>query len=168
MEELIEGAARSIAASVSLKCLCVAVFILFLGVYGRKTVWLFKAFSLDLRDLVIFGRSGEFTKVLPQDITNLLYVICACIGYVFGSQFGYAVIFFACIGLLILGPLLVRLRQAYLMYRNYEFPAVKIISLVEDYRCLPQSIGAVLFVELMGLVGYLAGFLFLRSFYITV
>ena len=101
--------------------------------------------------------------MLPQDLTNLLYVIVLVIGYTLGPRFAYGVFVGACVGLLIFGPLLVRLRQQYLCDRNNEFPAIKVFSFEEDYRSRPQSIGVTLLVELIGLVGYVSGFLFLRS-----
>ncbi|MBN1695138.1 hypothetical protein JW879_07050 [candidate division WOR-3 bacterium] len=162
MKEVLEQISGAVSVSFSLKCLCVVLFICLLGVYGRKAVWLFKALVLDIREAFNYGLSG-LSEVIAQDIINLLYVIVAFLGYAFGSRFGHLVFFIACIILLILGPLLVRLRQRYLSDRNYEFPAVKVISFGEDYRRRPQPVGVVFLIELIGLVGYTAGFILLRS-----
>jgi len=145
-----------------LKCLCIFLFLSLLGVYGRKTIWLFKALCLDIREGLNYGASG-LTEVLPQDLTNLVYLIVLVVGYSLGPGFSYGVFVGACVALLILGPVLVRLRQQYLCDRNNEFPAIKVFSFREEYRSHPQSIGVTLTVELIGLVGYAAGFLLLRS-----
>lgn len=162
MSGVLESAIGVVSASVLLKCLCVSLFICLCGVYGRKSIWLFKAVFLDLREAMNSGVSG-LTEVLPQDLTNLAYVIVALVGYFLGHRLGYGVLLSACVLLLILGPLLVRLRQQYLTDRNNEFPAIKVIAVGEDYRSNPQPVMIVFLVELVGLVGYVAGFVFLRS-----
>lgn len=162
MSGVVENAIGAVSSSVPLKCLCVVLFICLFGVYGRKTIWLFKVFFLDLREAMNYGVSG-LVELIPQDLTNLAYVIVAVVGYLLGPRLGYGVFLSACVLLLILGPLLVRFRQNYLSDKNFEFPAIKVFSFTEDYRSDAQPVVVIVLVELVGLVGYAAGFLFLRS-----